>query len=128
MENRENEFLKNTFKQYEVKASLDADFNKSVLNKIELNTAKRAGLNKYLKIILPVLIILLVVSFILITSYGKQIFIYLNELIPTLKPWHAVVAIILTYFHFIRSLLILGFLYFKKQFNFVVFLNPLAVN
>ena len=118
MKEPEDEFLEKAFQDYSSEYQLTPNFNKAVIRKISIGQDNLALIRKFLSIYVPVLIVFLIGGTAAIFFYGNTINQYILTILPMLKPWHLMLGIGFIYFHFIRSLLFLAFIYLKKQFNF----------
>ena len=119
MKEREDDFLREAFANYNSEYSLNADFNKKVIQKIDVQLQNSTLIRRFLSIYLPILILFMVGSTVLLFLYSSTFFTFLLNLIPMLRPWQILLVIGIIYFHFVRSILFLTFIYLKKQFNFV---------
>ena len=119
MSDRENKFLENAFKNFRSEQILNSEFNLQVLQRIQLKNENRALLIRFLKIFIPIYLVFISGLITLIIYKGESLYDWFINIIPSIKPWQLFIGGGLLYFHFLRSVLILAFLYLKKHFNFV---------
>ena len=117
MEEREDQFLKKAFGNLEPEVELNKDFNRFVLRDIEARQNAGIQLIHYVRLVAPVLLLTIVSGVFILIFKGNTMAEKVMEYLPLLKPWHIFAAFIILYFHFVRSVLILVFLYFKNWFR-----------
>ncbi len=118
MNERDDEFLRKAFQDYQPDDQLSPDFNQVVIQKIKIGQDNFVLIRKFLSIYIPALIVCSVAGTLAMFFYGNTMIAYILTILPMLKPWHLMVGIGFIYFHFVRSVLFLAFIYLKKQFNF----------
>jgi len=118
MSDNENRFLQDAFKNYRPGQKPDDGFSEVVLRKISYQRENKALITRFLRIFIPIFFVCVLGMSCLLYFKGNVIFHYLSECMPDIKPWYIFVFIAFLYFHFVRSLLILAFLYLKKRINF----------
>lgn len=117
MEAREDKFLKKAFAGFDPEAEPAKDFNQYVIHKINARHNFGNQVLHSLRIVAPVLFVFLLAGILALVFKGDLLVQRGMAIIPSLRPWHIFMAFIMIYFHFVRSVLILAFLYFKNTFT-----------
>lgn len=117
-ERQEEQFLKRAFEKFENSETLDENFNELILKRVTAKRSLSAFVLRYLKVFIPVLCLIFLGGILLFAFNANEIKSFVGDYLPMLKPWHIFVVFLLVYFHFIRSILILAFVYLRKRFTF----------
>lgn len=117
MEDREEQFLKDAFKNFDPELEISRDFNEYVFKKINTQNSLGIQMLHYLRVLGPILFLSLLGGILFMIFQREWITSSVLQYLPSLKPWHIFMAIIIIYFHFVRSVLILAFLYLKNGFK-----------
>ena len=117
MEDREEQFLKNAFKTFDPDLEISGDFNEHVFKKVNTQNSLGIQMLHYLRVLGPILFVSLLGGILFMIFQREWITSSVLQYLPSLKPWHIFMAIIIIYFHFVRSVLILAFLYLKNGFK-----------
>lgn len=113
-ENNEDNWLKEAFRNFDPEVTPGENFNERVLQKLTVQPSRGMQVMHALRVAAPIMFIIALAGILIIVFRGDGLVRQVLHYLPFLKPWHIFMAFIIIYFHFVRSVLILAFLYLKN--------------